>query len=283
MERFEQTITDQDHAEALHIDALFDDRRNTTSDSAGALAYALETAEAELTKDHWETMPGVKAFGYGIAKNAWRWLSYIAAYSSEVEQAGKLHPDAEEVGAYNEEKGRLNDALLEEYPSSVHFGMLDLLERVRIQRMLGGEIAANPFILGREHTALLLTQTIEAVSQNPDQVVFRDTMDRLKFMDSTAHYIVEKPVPRGTRGKPVYVIDKQVDRQTAATYLVDGVVDPQDRASVMNSRSSQPGVDSCTILDMVFAMTWNNPHFADEAFERTQEILTQRRDEQFVP
>lgn len=282
MVQFEHMIAEQDRTEATRVNELFDEAKGAFR-AGGALAYALEVAETEFTDKFAETMPGAKEYGYGLAKNAFRWLSYSTAYLDDLKEAGDTTPGAQaHIPAYEQEKNRIDEVLAdpEQLITPVSFQLFDMLARERIQDILDGRAGGDPFLRGREHAALLLTQGLEVIFQDPDaRSPLPAEEGMFKFVGAAkAKYIVHRPVPRGSGKKPVYVIDKYVERDKSATYLVDGTQDPQDRASVINSfRGSEPGVDICAILDIIEATLWNNPPSQDEALERTEAILGQRR------
>ena len=132
MEQYASTALEQDHAEALQIDALVDAYKADGMVPADALSQAIAHNNQSLMQLY-AHIPGAEEIGYDPLKNAFRWWNYATAYLRELEadlQPGEVLP----IGRanYGETKNAMGDRLIGGNVLAIR--MCDILERERRSR-----------------------------------------------------------------------------------------------------------------------------------------------------
>lgn len=266
-------ITDQDHAEALRINEIFDEKAVANASDI-ALAAAIEQVDTEFGAEYHLDKPGTELYGYSVAKNALRWWTYGTAYLKDLEDAGPNEEvSKDQIELYGKQKNYAGDKLHALDP--VYFKTFDLLERERIRRSLKGQPEVNPFELARDYAALVLSSAIDmkfgVLEAGPRHF-------DLQGIEST--YRVERtPDTRATS----YIISEYAEARPGysepkAVYIIDGPRDPIGHPFVMQTKGGQPVVEACQSLDLADAVTGYNESLENAAFERVAMILAARRD-----
>src|SRR5665213_225494 len=274
MKQFEQFSYDQDRVEAIRIDEIFDQKR-AANDYNEALQAAIAEVEIEFTEDPDLKLPGKELVGYTAAKNARHWWMYTTAYLHGLEQAGATNEmSAEQIAIYGREKNYSGDRLAELDPA--YFKTFDLLEKERVRRSLEGREDVNPFELARDYSALVLSSALAVTFGELSQGDPNDRSGSLSYQSPKATYFTERTPDKRAKS---YIISEYPDggildfNRPKAVYIIDGPRDPLGHPIVFETKSGNPIVDACKLLDLVNAVTNYDPRLENLAFEQTAAIL----------
>jgi len=282
VKQFEVMIAEEDHAEALRINEIFDEKIAATGHDE-ALAAAIDEAETELTEDENVKLPGKEVFGYAVAKNARRWWNYQTAYLRDLElTGGNEEVPKERVAFFGQKKNYAGDQLIKLDP--VYFKTFDLLEKERVRLHLNTRPDVDPFTMARNYAALVLSSALDVTFEELARDDPQSTDGVLSYHSQfgQATYFTERTPD--TRAKS-YIINEYPDSEVSldyhepqSVYIIDGPRDPLGQPLVMEPQNSRPIVEACKILDLVNAATNYDEFFEGAAFKRVEEILAARRE-----